>query len=65
MPKHATPSTIDEILAHQIKRRKRIAFRRRLDAMLNPPSPNQLPADWHHIDNSTRVQQWYARSGRQ
>jgi len=32
MPKHATPSTIDEILAHQIKRRKRIAFRRRLDA---------------------------------
>ena len=61
----ATPATRAQILRHQLRRSRRVAILTALDHALNPPSPNQLPADWHHIDNSTRVQQWYARSGKQ
>ena len=61
----ATPATRPQILRHQLRRSRRVAILTALDHALNPPSPNQLPADWHHIDNSTRVQQWYARSGKQ
>lgn len=62
--KHATPATRPKILRHQLRRALMIALRTWLASFARTPSPNDMPADWHHIDNSTRVQQWYARSAK-
>lgn len=58
----ATPATRPQILRHQLKRARRIAILTAVDRLLSAPSRDVLPADWHHIDNSVRMQQWHARS---